>query len=294
MGEGHYSDCASLAEPRPAEDWPTNQQPRREGDAIVTEPFHPVQSPGEASNPPVGDKTSEVQVSGSYQLKILDHDPLTYLYKQFPATVGHIPLIEFTKAVREQSASILFNEVYLGQVEKRAMNLSEDRRNQSAVISSKDAEIERLRAENDRLKDSLVGGLGEAAKYWMNRANELELSGENPANCQTVKVEKRFIPEGWELIEAYKSHAGYILIDDPNDIEDENHPEYHNCDAMGCSTFSHVALRISFGEVEQLRERVKALEEGMKAKVEYYRGRGAESVAASIESLLRPAKEATN
>lgn len=135
-----------------------------------------------------------------------------------------------------------------------------------AMISNQSAELSRLRGEVTILKESLTGGLGDAVKYWMDRAQELEMSCENPNNCQIIKVDKRFIPNGAELIEAYETEKGYIILGEPNDIEDEKHPEYHNCDDMGCATFSHVILRIEKGEIGQLRKRVAALEEQLAAE----------------------------
>ena len=55
---------------------------------------------------------------------------------------------------------------------------------------------------------------------------------------QTIIVEKRFIPKGAKLVEAYETDTEIVVLGFP----DEN-DETHNCDAMGCSTFSHVMYR---------------------------------------------------
>jgi hypothetical protein len=53
-----------------------------------------------------------------------------------------------------------------------------------------------------------------------------------------IKVEREFIPEGAELVEAYLTDKELIVIGEPP--QDDS----HDCDAMGCSTFSHVIYRI--------------------------------------------------
>lgn len=54
-------------------------------------------------------------------------------------------------------------------------------------------------------------------------------------------------PVGAVPIVAY-FHKGEIIVleqrgVEKSDTEDENDPAYHNCDAMGCSSVSHVAYR---------------------------------------------------
>lgn len=61
---------------------------------------------------------------------------------------------------------------------------------------------------------------------------------------QTIEVAKSDIPNGAKLIECYETDKEYIILGSP--INEE-----HNCDEMGCSTVSHVRMRISkkFGEI---------------------------------------------
>ena len=52
-----------------------------------------------------------------------------------------------------------------------------------------------------------------------------------------IIVDDECIPDGGELIEAYRTPAEYIVLGDPDDVPD------HNCDAMGCGSLSHVLFR---------------------------------------------------
>ena len=54
---------------------------------------------------------------------------------------------------------------------------------------------------------------------------------------QEVRVPTALIPEGAQLIEAYRTPEEYIVLGEPGDMEG------HNCDVMGCATFSHVLWR---------------------------------------------------
>ena len=67
-----------------------------------------------------------------------------------------------------------------------------------------------------------------------------------------IVVEKRFIPEGGKLVEAYEYKGQFIICGEPpteEEYEAANVPEEkrHNCDEMGCSTFSHVIARFRSG-----------------------------------------------
>jgi len=59
-------------------------------------------------------------------------------------------------------------------------------------------------------------------------------------------------PDGAVAIVAYVHAGEVIVLEQPgfekSDTEDENSPLYHNCDAMGCGTLSHVAARFKIGE----------------------------------------------
>lgn len=65
---------------------------------------------------------------------------------------------------------------------------------------------------------------------------------------QTIKVPKRFIPEGAKLIEAYLTGTEVIVMGDPPDEETVGEESAHNCDAMGCGSLSHVIYRFRLDE----------------------------------------------
>ena len=43
--------------------------------------------------------------------------------------------------------------------------------------------------------------------------------------------------------EAWKHGNELVVLGDPHDTEDPKDPRYHDCDQMGCCTFSHVIER---------------------------------------------------
>lgn len=55
---------------------------------------------------------------------------------------------------------------------------------------------------------------------------------------ECVIVEKRLIPKEGELVEAYLTERECIVVGFPDENDEE-----HNCDEMGCGTFSHVIYR---------------------------------------------------
>jgi len=124
----------------------------------------------------------KVQVSESYQLKILDHDPLTYFYKEFPATVGHIPLIEFTKAVREQSEDLKdlkkYKEVFDG-----LFNRMSDQRNDNSILR------ERVKALEVGLNKAVVtlDHIGTEKIGWSIRSQAIDTAVELKPLLQPAK-----------------------------------------------------------------------------------------------------------
>ncbi len=78
-----------------------------------------------------------------------------------------------------------------------------------------------------------------------------------PVNTQekyeTIRVLKDFIPVGAKLVEAYETETEIIVCgvppDEPEDLTDGEYRKWyetsHNCDAMGCSSLSHVIYRFS-------------------------------------------------
>lgn len=60
---------------------------------------------------------------------------------------------------------------------------------------------------------------------------------------QVIAIPNSLIPKGAALVECYETEKEYVVIGQPNDIDDETDPNYHNCDAMGCSSLSHVVAR---------------------------------------------------
>lgn len=65
---------------------------------------------------------------------------------------------------------------------------------------------------------------------------------------QEIKVPNSMIPKGVRLMECYLDKNQIIVCDDV-DSEDET----HNCDQMGCSTFSHVKYRFNINDSRQFR-----------------------------------------
>ena len=62
---------------------------------------------------------------------------------------------------------------------------------------------------------------------------------------QEIKVPTHLIPEGAELVEAYRYKGEIIIIGEPDEATD------HNCDQMGCTTLSHVLYRLKEVSDEQ-------------------------------------------
>ena len=57
-------------------------------------------------------------------------------------------------------------------------------------------------------------------------------------DCQIICVPTQQIPKGAKLIEAYETDTEYVIVGDV-----DSDAEAHNCDEMGCGTFSHVIAR---------------------------------------------------
>lgn len=88
---------------------------------------------------------------------------------------------------------------------------------------------------------------------------------------EIVIVEKRCIPEGTKLVEAYETESEFVIIGKPSRCDDPESPEYHDCDAMGCSSLSHVVVRIPKAganvpasdpqaRIREVRERIEKLD----------------------------------
>jgi hypothetical protein len=66
--------------------------------------------------------------------------------------------------------------------------------------------------------------------------------------CEVVFVERRYIPEGGRLVEAYETPREIVVCGEPPQALggfDESDETAHNCDALGCSTISHVVYRFA-------------------------------------------------
>jgi len=74
------------------------------------------------------------------------------------------------------------------------------------------------------------------------------MSYEKCDGYQTIRVDKRFIPEGGKLMEAYETETELIVIGDPT--------EKHDCDLMGCSSVSHVRYRIPLENIDPSLKRI--------------------------------------
>lgn len=71
-----------------------------------------------------------------------------------------------------------------------------------------------------------------------------------------IKVRKDLIPSGAKLVEAYETDEEIIVCGEPEDEPDdlsswseekqnEWYEKAHNCDLMGCGSFSHVIYRFN-------------------------------------------------
>jgi len=63
-----------------------------------------------------------------------------------------------------------------------------------------------------------------------------------PEEVSTITVENYRIPKGAKLIEAYETKTEYVIMGDPSGEEEES-PNAHNCDLMGCGSLGHVVAR---------------------------------------------------
>ena len=53
---------------------------------------------------------------------------------------------------------------------------------------------------------------------------------------EKIEVAKTLIPNGAKLVEAYETKSAIVVMFTGK----EEIPDSHNCDEMGCGTFSHV------------------------------------------------------
>jgi hypothetical protein len=62
---------------------------------------------------------------------------------------------------------------------------------------------------------------------------------------EIIKVEKRSIPSGARLVEAYETERQIVVMGDPPHSYPATLPEEmrHSCDRMGCGSGSHVLYR---------------------------------------------------
>jgi hypothetical protein len=120
-------------------------------------------------------------------------------------------------------------------------------RDERRRLAEENTENRRLQRESDargeEIKElrEIIGRdqLGKACIYWMDRYHKLAQSDENPDNRQTISVPKSLIPNGGKLVECYETEREFVICGEV-DSDDES----HNCDAMGCGSFSHVIARI--------------------------------------------------
>jgi hypothetical protein len=63
---------------------------------------------------------------------------------------------------------------------------------------------------------------------------------------EVIRIRKDCIPSGGRLVEAYETNTEIIVCGDPPSEYPEGTPEddWHDCDAMGCGTLSHVIYRL--------------------------------------------------
>jgi len=80
-----------------------------------------------------------------------------------------------------------------------------------------------------------------------------------------ICVEKRFVPEGAQLVECYETAREFVICGDPEEGEDEHGNPIHNCDEMGCCTFSHVVARFPRRSTNPSTATLKAVREALEA-----------------------------
>lgn len=104
------------------------------------------------------------------------------------------------------------------------------------------------RAEEIKELREIIGRdqLGKACIYWMDRYHKLAQSDDNPDSRQTISVPKSLIPNGGKLVECYETEREFVICGEV-DSDDES----HDCDSMGCGSFSHVIARIPKVDLEQ-------------------------------------------
>jgi hypothetical protein len=83
-----------------------------------------------------------------------------------------------------------------------------------------------------------------------------------------ISIQNRYIPEGSELVEAYETEKEIIVCGQPEDEPEEHDDSWyetaHNCDQMGCGTWSHVIYRFD----KQPPVTAKASDEGEIAPID--------------------------
>lgn len=74
--------------------------------------------------------------------------------------------------------------------------------------------------------------------------NAKDFWGLRPSDYEVIRVPKRLIPTGAQLVECYETKDEFIILGHPDShaADDESG---HNCDQMGCSSVFHVIARYS-------------------------------------------------
>lgn len=91
-------------------------------------------------------------------------------------------------------------------------------------------------AESEYYDGREIGIPGSWAYELTTKLPEPKEPVEIPKEC--LIVEKRRIPKDAKLVECYETNSQYVII---GEVDDED--ESHNCDEMGCGSFSHVVAR---------------------------------------------------
>lgn len=96
--------------------------------------------------------------------------------------------------------------------------------------------------------DSKPGDVWDDVKGWISPYASAEPVIQS---YEIIRVPKVCIPQGAKLVEAYETETEIIVCGDPpsepEGLTEEQYSKWyetsHNCDAMGCGTFSHVLYR---------------------------------------------------
>ena len=131
----------------------------------------------------------------------------------------------------------------LGLLERGECSLLDDH---CELVTAYVVKLERELEEEKLLSGSYLERANTADERHAAQKHSADLLAERVAHLEAeADVLKRAAlertPDGTQL--CYLCDGVLVLLGDPGPEEDEDSPDYHNCDAMGCGTLSHVKER---------------------------------------------------